>query len=92
MPTEYFLKCLGPRLKYSSCLYATPSTTLEEAEEAMLDLCCSRAELAAGQAVLELGCGWGSWALYNAAKYPKSKFTAVSNSRTQKEFIDGQAK
>eukprot|EP00887_Chlorella_sp_A99_P007144 scaffold2.g7144.t1 len=114
VPTGYFLAALGPRLKYSSCLYASSSTALAEAEEAMLELCCERAELADGQQaggsvgctasvegavqgrgagdVLELGCGWGSWALFNAAKYPKSRFAAVSNSRTQKDFIDGQAK
>ena len=51
-------------------------------------LCCLRAELVDGQEVLELGCGWGSLCLYVAAKYPNSRVTAVSNSRTQKEFID----
>lgn len=42
--------------------------------------------------MLELGCGWGSLSLYMAAKYPGSSITAVSNSRTQKEFIDEQAR
>ena len=37
--------------------------------------------------MLELGCGWGSLCLYVAAKYPKSRVTAVSNSSTQREFI-----
>ncbi len=44
-----------------------------------------------GQAVLELGCGWGSMSLYVAAAYPNSSVTAVSNSKTQREFIMGQA-
>ena len=57
----------------------------------MLALYCQRAELSDGQAVLELGCGWGSLSLFIAAAYPKSKVTAVSNSKTQKEFIMGQA-
>lgn len=42
--------------------------------------------------VLELGCGWGSWSLFMAAKYPASRITAVSNSRTQREFITRQAR
>jgi cyclopropane-fatty-acyl-phospholipid synthase len=42
--------------------------------------------------VLELGCGWGSWSLFMAAKHPASKITAVSNSRTQREFIMAEAK
>jgi cyclopropane-fatty-acyl-phospholipid synthase len=41
---------------------------------------------------LELGCGWGSLSLYMAAKYPKSTFRVVSNSRTQKMYIDLQSK
>lgn len=41
--------------------------------------------------VLELGCGWGSWSLFMAAKYPKSRVTAVSNSRTQRAHINAEA-
>ncbi len=55
-------------------------------------LCCERAQLVDGQAILELGCGWGSMCLYMAAKYPKSTITAVSNSSTQKALIDERAK
>ena len=58
----------------------------------MLAMCSERAELANGQNILELGCGWGSWSLYMAEKFPKSTITAVSNSRTQKIYIDAQAK
>jgi len=91
VPTEYFNLVLGPHRKYSSCLYPEGAKTdLAEAEELMLALCSERAELSNGQSILELGCGWGSWSLYMAAKYPESKITAVSNSKTQKEYIDGQ--
>lgn len=92
VPTEYFLHCLGPHLKYSCCLYPRGDETLQEAEEAMLELYCERAQLADGQDVLELGCGWGSLCLFLAAKYPNSRVTAISNSKTQKEFIDAKAK
>lgn len=40
VPTDYFLRCLGKRLKYSSCLYPHAETTLDEAEEAMLRESC----------------------------------------------------
>ncbi|CAL8464900.1 g4435 [Coccomyxa elongata] len=92
VPSDYFLLVLGQHLKYSSCLYPSSSTTLDEAEEAMLGLCCERAQLLDGQAILELGCGWGSMCLYMAAKFPKSNVTAVSNSTTQKALIDERAK
>mmetsp|Transcript_33271 Transcript_33271/g.94252 ORF Transcript_33271/g.94252 Transcript_33271/m.94252 type:complete len:321 (+) Transcript_33271:83-1045(+) len=91
VPTEYFLLCLGKHLKYSSCLYPEGNETLGEAEEAMLSLYCERAQLQDGQDVLELGCGWGSLCLYVAAKYPKSRVTAVSNSKTQRDFINHRA-
>ena len=92
VPTAYFNAVLGPHRKYSSCLYPTSTTTLEEAEVAMLQTCCDRAELADGHNILELGCGWGSLSLFMAEKFPKSTVTAVSNSRTQREYIDAQAK
>ena len=91
LPTEFFRACLGPRLKYSSAYYPGPATTLAEAEEAMLALTSGRARLTDGQDVLELGCGWGSLTLWMAEKYPGSRITGVSNSRTQKEWIDAEA-
>ena len=92
VPTEFFQAVLGRRLKYS-CAYWTPDTrSLDEAEEAMLALTCERARVADGQRILELGCGWGSLTLYAAERYPDSAITAVSNSRTQREFIESEAK
>ena len=91
VPTEFYQYCLGPRLKYSGCFYPTGEETLGEAETAMLDLYAERGEFIDGQNILELGCGWGSITLYLAAKFPNSRITAVSNSRTQKEHIDAAA-
>ncbi len=57
----------------------------------LLDLTCRRARLEDGQDVLELGCGWGSLSLYMAGHYLNSRILAVSNSRSQKQFIDAEA-
>jgi cyclopropane-fatty-acyl-phospholipid synthase len=92
VPAEFFEKVLGPRLKYSCCYYPAPTATLAEAEEAMLDLFCRRAGIEDGMRILELGCGWGSLCLWIAEKYPKSRVLAVSNSRTQREFILGRCR
>lgn len=92
VPSEYYLATLGPRLKYSSCLYDTGARDLPSAEIAMLELTCRRAGIADGQRILDLGCGWGSFSLYAAEKFPAAQITGVSNSRTQKEFIDSTAK
>lgn len=91
VPTKFFQLCLGRHLKYSSGLWDKNAKTLDDAEAAMLALTCERAELRDGQRILELGCGWGSLSLWMAAHYPNAKITSVSNSRTQKEHIDGEA-
>jgi cyclopropane-fatty-acyl-phospholipid synthase len=57
-----------------------------------LTLYCKRAELQDGQTILDLGCGWGSLSLYLAKHYPNSKIIGLSNSKTQKQWIDDQAK
>ena len=92
VPTPFYQYCLGRQLKYSSCLYTTGRETLDQAETAMLALYAERAQLADGQHILELGCGWGSLALYNAQRFSQAKITAISNSRTQKEVIDTEAR
>ncbi|MFN0126121.1 MAG: SAM-dependent methyltransferase [Verrucomicrobiales bacterium] len=91
VPTRFYELCLGRRLKYSSALWPPGVTGLDEAEEAMLAVTCERAELRDGQRILELGCGWGSLTLWMAERFPGARITAVSNSRTQKEHIDGVA-
>ncbi len=91
VPTGFFEAILGPRLKYSSCLYEGTIADLAAAEDAMLRTGSERAELRDGQSILELGCGWGSWALWMAERFPRSEIVAVSNSRTQKAFIDDRA-
>ena len=87
LPVEFFELVLGSHLKYSSGYWGPGVESLDAAEEAMLALTCERARLADGQSVLELGCGWGSLSLYMARRYPRSRFVAVSNSRTQGEFL-----
>jgi cyclopropane-fatty-acyl-phospholipid synthase len=91
VPSAFFQACLGPRLKYSSCLYRTGKETLGEAEVIALDETCRHAQLADGQAILELGCGWGSLSLWMAQAYRNAKITSVSNSSSQKAFIDRRA-
>ncbi len=90
VPTELFRRTLGPRMKYSSCLFPSGAESLAEAEEAMLALTCERAQLRDGMEVLDFGCGWGSLTLWIAERYPKCRILSVSNSRTQREYILGR--
>jgi cyclopropane-fatty-acyl-phospholipid synthase len=87
----FFGLALGPRRKYSCCLYRSEGDTLAQAEEHALAETAEHAGLADGQDILELGCGWGSLSLWMAEHYPRSRITAVSNSRPQREYIEGEA-
>ena len=92
LPPEFFRLCLGPRLKYSCCLYPTGVESLADAEEAALVETGLHADLHDGQRILELGCGWGSLSLWMAERYPAATITAVSNSSGQRAFIEAQAR
>lgn len=92
LPTEFFQAALGKRLKYSACYFPTTKTTLDEAEEFALQIYCERAQLKDGQQILELGCGWGSFTLWMAERYPNASIKGVSNSATQRQHILAQAK
>jgi cyclopropane-fatty-acyl-phospholipid synthase len=87
LPAVFFEAVLGPRLKYSSGLWPSPGTSFADSELAALRETCEHAQLADGQHILELGCGWGSLTLWMAETYPQSKILAVSNSHSQRAFI-----
>ncbi|MGH2997769.1 MAG: SAM-dependent methyltransferase [Gaiellaceae bacterium] len=90
LPPEFFRLVLGPRLKYSACLWPAGTETLAQAEEAMLELTCRRAGVEDGMQLLDLGCGWGSLSFWLAERYPNARILAVSNSRPQREFIQSR--
>ncbi len=87
LPEAFFGLVLGPHRKYSSCLYAAATDTLEQAEANALRETCAHADLRDGQNILELGCGWGSLSLWMASHYPNARITAVSNSGSQRDYI-----
>lgn len=91
VPAEFFSEVLGEHRKYSCCYWTDDDETLADAESSSLRISCERADLHDGQAVLDLGCGWGSLSLWIAAHYPNSRVTSVSNSSSQREYILGEA-
>ncbi|WVR08975.1 hypothetical protein IAU60_006034 [Kwoniella sp. DSM 27419] len=110
VPTSFHALCMGPRMKYSSCIWPKGVKTLAEAEDAMLSSYCEDAKLGLGLRgvgdaadggaigkegeglrILDLGCGWGSLGLFLAEHYPLASIKMLSNSRTQKEYIDSVA-
>mgnify|MGYP001187324029 FL=1 len=91
VPPEFFKYALGKNLKYS-CSFFDKTDSLDEAEKSMLELYIERADIQEGHDILDLGCGWGSFSLYVAEKYPSVSITAVSNSKDQIAFIQNEAK
>jgi len=92
LPPRFFELSLGARRKYSCCLYPTGGETLDQAEELALAETVAHADLADGQRILELGCGWGSLSLFMAERLPAATIIAVSNSAPQRFHIEAQAR
>lgn len=92
LPSAYFDLVLGPHRKYSATIWGDGIRDLAASERAMLALTAERAGLRDGDRILELGCGWGSFSLWAAERFPRSEIVAVSNSRTQRAYIEGQAR
>jgi len=92
LPPRFFELTLGKNRKYSSCIYPTGQETLDQAEDLALAETVQHADLADGQHILELGCGWGSLSLHMAARFPQARITAVSNSLSQRSHIQATAR
>jgi cyclopropane-fatty-acyl-phospholipid synthase len=69
VPSEFFALFLDDSMTYSCAVFSGGATTLEEAQETKLDMICRKLELEPGQRVLDIGCGWGSFALHAAERY-----------------------
>ena len=65
---DLYKAMLGTRMVYT-CGYWRNAKTLDEAQEDKLDLICRKLDLKPGQRILDIGCGWGSFAKYAAEKY-----------------------
>ncbi|OVA08391.1 Mycolic acid cyclopropane synthase [Macleaya cordata] len=91
-PFSFLQIKLGSTFKQSCSYFKDESTTLDEAEIAMLDLYIERAQIKDGQSVLDIGCGLGAVTLHIAKKYKNCNITGITNSVEQKKFIEGKCK
>jgi cyclopropane-fatty-acyl-phospholipid synthase len=66
---DFFRLFLGESMTYSCAIFSRGAQTLEEAQRTKLELVCTKLDLRAGQRVLDVGCGWGSFALHAAAEH-----------------------
>ncbi len=84
---DFFALFLDPTMMYSSGVFERADNTLEEASLAKLDRICRKLELKPGDHVLEIGTGWGGFALHAARKYG-CRVTTTTISRRQYELAE----
>jgi cyclopropane-fatty-acyl-phospholipid synthase len=83
---DLYEKMLGNLLIYS-CGYWKDAATLDEAQEAKLDLCCRKLAIKPGMRVLDVGCGWGDTAKFIAERY-KAEVVGITISKEQARFAE----
>lgn len=76
---------LDPSMMYSSAVYPTADSTLEQAQQHKLQQICERLQLKASDHLLEIGTGWGSMAIY-AAQHYGCKVTTTTISQQQYDY------
>jgi cyclopropane-fatty-acyl-phospholipid synthase len=88
---EFYQLWLDREMVYTCAYFPTPSATLEEAQQAKLELVCRKLWLRPGETVVEAGCGWGALALYMARHYGVT-VKAFNISREQIRYARARAR
>ncbi len=86
---EFFRLFLGDSMTYSCAIFSRGAQTLEEAQATKLELVCTKLGLQPDEHVLDVGCGWGSFALH-AAREHGVRVTGITLSREQAELARGR--
>ena len=81
---DFYQSMLGPSMTYT-CGYWKNADTLDQAQEAKLELICQKLRLKPGMRLLDIGCGWGGFMAYAAARHGV-KCVGVTVSREQAAF------
>jgi cyclopropane-fatty-acyl-phospholipid synthase len=84
--TDFYSLFLDPSLTYSCGIFETPGATLAEAQLAKLDRIARALELAPGDRVIEIGSGWGTFAIHAATRYG-CRVTTTTISRSQYDHV-----
>ena len=69
LSNDFYRLWLDERMLYTCAYFPTPEASLEDAQEAKMELVCRKLRLQPGETVVETGCGWGALAIYMAQHY-----------------------
>jgi len=84
---DFYALFLDPQMLYSSAYYRGPDDSLDLAQTQKLELICRKLQIEPGDRILEIGCGWGGFALY-AAQHYGARVTATTISEAQYAFAN----
>jgi cyclopropane-fatty-acyl-phospholipid synthase len=87
---DFYRIVLGPSMTYSCAVFATPTTSLEDAQAAKHELVCRKLALEPGMRLLDIGCGWGGMVLH-AAREHGVRAVGVTVSQRQAELAEKRA-
>lgn len=88
---EFFKLWLDQSLTYSCAYFRTEQDDLATAQEQKRELICRKLELAPGQTLLDVGCGWGSL-LFHAIERYGVRGVGITPSREQAEYVEAEVK
>jgi cyclopropane-fatty-acyl-phospholipid synthase len=88
---DFFALFLDRSMTYSCAYFAGGASTLEEAQEAKLELVCKKLALREGERVLDVGCGWGSFALHAATRHG-ARVVGITLSEPQAQLARARAR
>jgi cyclopropane-fatty-acyl-phospholipid synthase len=86
---DFFELWLDRGLTYSCAYFETPATSIDDAQEAKLDLICRKLRLEPGMRLLDIGCGWGSLVMFAAERYGVEA-TGITLSAAQNDWASAE--
>jgi len=87
VPSSFYRLFLGKTMGYTCGYYASDAASMDDAQNEKMDIICRKLRLRQGENLLDIGCGWGNFAVYAAKNYHVN-VTGITLSSEQKQYAD----
>lgn len=91
VPSDFYQMFLGPTMGYTCGYYAGETATMDDAQNEKMNIICRKLRLKKGEKLLDIGCGWGNFAVF-AAKHYDVEVTGITLSTEQKKYAENWIK